>query len=355
MKKIIIAQMISALLLMADVTLTPQEEKNWQIQTAVGKEVTHVPLDEYMMRVTTPPKLLHTISLPYEAKVIQLNKANFQSVNKGEVLALLNSSQWIEAQKEAIAALIKLTHSESEAERKSKLCKEEIIAQKECITAEAEVKTDTIKLLSSKAVLKSYGATDEMIKTLFKDLAIFQSIELRSAVKGVILQTDIETGKNISSSNALFVIKTDGEDWLEADIPQAVATALKPSQEVIIKINDKEIKSKILLMSPMLNSLNQTRYVRFSLPKEAELLAGLLTKAQLSIAKRAFVVDKKAIIQSDKDTIVFIKRGQTYHALKVIVLAENREVCYLDYNEELKEPIAISATSVLQNKLQQGK
>ncbi len=108
-------------------------------------------------------------------------------------------------------------------------------------------------------------------------------------------------------------------------------------------------------MSPMLNSLNQTRYVRFSLPKEAELLAGLLTKAELSIAKRAFVVDKKAIIQSDKDTMVFIKRGQTYHALKVIVLAENREVCYLDYNAELKEPIAISATSVLQNKLQQAK
>lgn len=355
MKKMIIAQMLSTLLLMADVTLTPEEEKNWQIQTAAGKEVTHVPLDEYMMRVTTPPKLLHTISLPYEAKVIQLNKANFQSVNKGEVLALLSSPQWIEAQKEAIAAFIKLTHTESEASRKSKLCKEEIIAQKECIAAEAEVKTDKIKLLSSTAVLKSYGATDEMIKTLFQDLAILPNIQLRSAVKGVILQTDIEAGKNVSSSNALFIVKADGEDWLESDIPQTVATALKPSQEVIITINAKEIKSKILLMSPMLNSLNQTRYIRFSLPKEAELLAGLLTKAELSIAKRAFVVDKKAIIQSDKDTMVFIKRGQTYHALKVIVLAENREVCYLDYNAELKEPIAISATSVLQNKLQQAK
>ncbi|MDD5372509.1 MAG: efflux RND transporter periplasmic adaptor subunit [Sulfurimonas sp.] len=354
MKKIIIAQIISALLLMADVTLTPQEEKNWQIQTALGKEVTHVPLDEYMMRVTTPPKLLHTISLPYEAKVIQLSKANFQSVNKGEVLALLNSPQWVEAQKEAISALIKLTHSESEASRKSKLCKEEIIAQKECITAEAEVKTDKIKLLSSKAVLKSYGATDEMIKTLFKDLAIFPNIELRSAVKGIILQTDIETGKNISSSNALFVIKTDGEDWLEGDIPQAVATALKPSQEVIIKINDKEIKSKVLLMSPTLNSLNQTRYVRFSLPKEAGLLAGLRAKVELSVERKAFVIDKKALIQNGADTMVFIKKGQTYHTLKVIVLAENREVCYLDYNAELKEPIAISATSILQNKLQQG-
>jgi len=355
MKKTIILHLMLAISLAANVTLTSQEEKNWQIQTAVGKEVTHVPLDEYMMRVTTPPKLLHTISLPYEAKVIQLNKANFESVNKGEVLAILNSSQWIEAQKEAIAAWIKLTHSESEASRKSKLCKEEIIAQKECIMADAEVKTDNIKFLASKAVLKSYGATDEMIKTLFKDLTIFPSIELRSAVKGVILQTDIETGKNISSSNALFLIKTDGEDWLESDLPQAVATTLKPTQEVIITISGTEIKSKILLISPTLNPLNQSRYVRFSLPKEAKLLAGLKTKAGISVERKAFVVDKKALIQDGKDTVVFIKKGQTYHVLKVDVIAENREVCYLDYNAELKEPIAITATSVLQNKLQQGK
>lgn len=353
MKKIIMVQLIFALSLIANVTLTPQEEKSWQIQSAKAKEVTHVPLDAYMMQVTTPPTLLHTISVPYEAQVVQLHKTEFEHAKKGEVLADLSSQNWIEAQKEAIDTWIELSYSKNEANRRSQLCKEEIIAQKECFVADEEMKRDTIKLQAAKALLRSYGATDEMMQKLFNELTIFSNIELRSSVKGVVLQTDIQVGKNISPSSALFVIKMDGENWLEADIPQAVAKTLQPSQEVILRVAKDEIKSKILLISPTLHPLNQTRYVRFVLPKDANLLAGLRTKVELSVAKRAFVIDKKALIRQDNESIVFIKKGQTYSALRVDVLAENREVCYLEYKEELKEPIAVTATSILQNRLKE--
>lgn len=353
MKKIIMVQLIFALSLIANVTLTPQEEKSWQIQSAKAKEVTHVPLDAYMMQVTTPLTLLHTISVPYEAQVVQLHKTEFEHAKKGEVLADLSSQNWIEAQKEAIDTWIELSYSKNEANRRSQLCKEEIIAQKECFVADEEMKRDTIKLQAAKALLRSYGATDEMMQKLFNELTIFSNIELRSSVKGVVLQTDIQVGKNISPSSALFVIKMDGENWLEADIPQAVAKTLQPSQEVILRVAKDEIKSKILLISPTLHPLNQTRYVRFVLPKDANLLAGLRTKVELSVAKRAFVIDKKALIRQDNESIVFIKKGQTYSALRVDVLAENREVCYLEYKEELKEPIAVTATSILQNRLKE--
>lgn len=353
MKKIIMTQMIFALSLMADITFTSQEEKSWQIQSAKAKEVTHVPLDAYMMQVTTPPKLLHTISVPYQAQVLQLHKTEFERVEKGEVLAILSSEQWIEAQKEAINSWVELSYSKNEANRKAQLCKEEIIAQKECFIADEEMQRDTIKLQAAKALLQSYGATQDMMQKLFKELVIFSNIELRSWVKGVVLQTDIQVGKNISPSSALFVIKTDGENWLEADIPQAVAKTLQPLQDVILRVGADEIKSKILLMSPTMHSLNQTRYIRFSLPKEANLVAGLRTKVELSVAKRAFVIDKKALVRQDNESIVFIKKGQTYSALRVDVLAENREVCYLEYKEELKEPIAVTATSILQNRLKE--
>ncbi|MDT8338470.1 MAG: efflux RND transporter periplasmic adaptor subunit [Sulfurimonas sp.] len=355
MKKIIMAQIVFALSLTADVTLTPQEEKSWQIQSAKAKEVTYVPLDTYMMQVTTPPTLLHTISVPYEAQVVQLHKTEFEHAKKGEVLATLSSQNWIEAQKEAIDTWIELSYSKDEANRRSQLCKEEIIAQKECFVADEEMKRDTIKLQAAKALLRSYGATDEVMQKLFNELTIFSNIELRSSVKGVVLQTDIQVGKNISPSSALFVIKTEGENWLEADIPQAVVKTLQPSQEVILRVGKDEIKSKILLISPTLHPLNQTRYVRFVLPKDANLLAGLRTKVELSVAKRAFVIDKKALIRQDNESIVFIKKGQTYSALRVDVLAENREVCYLEYKEELKEPIAVTATSILQNRLNEEK
>jgi hypothetical protein len=353
MKKMIMAQMLFALWLSADVTLTPQEEKSWQVQSVKAKEVTHVPLDVYMMQVTTPPKLLHTTSVPYEAQVVQLHKTEFERVKKGELLATLSSQHWIEAQKEAIDTWIELSYSKNEADRKAQLCKEEIIAQKECLIADENMKRDTIKLQASKALLRSYGATDWMMEKLFHEFVIFPNIELRSPANGVVLQTDIQVGKNISPSSALFVIKRDGENWMEADIPQDVVKTLQPLQEVTLRVAKEEIKSKIELISPTLHPLNQTRYVRFVLPKDANLLAGLRTKVELSVAKRAFMIDKKALIRENEENMVFVKKAQTYSLLKVNVLFENREVCYLEYQEALKEPIAVSATSILQNRLQE--
>lgn len=353
-KTVILLQALFSISLFGDITLTPQDEKNWQIQTVLAQEVTHVPLDEYMMSVTTPPKLLYTISLPYEAHVTRLNKANFESVEKGEILAELSASEWIEAQKEVIADSLELTHNENEASRKSKLCKEEIIAQKECLLADSELNRSKTKLSSSKALLKTYGADDEMIKRLTKELSVSSTIKLVSPIKGVLLEVNIQSGDNISPSSSLFVIKAEGENWLESDLSQAVADKLKASQEVIITIAGSEIKSKVLLLSPSLNPLNQTRYVRFSLPKEANLLAGLKTKATISIEKKAFLINKNAIIQDGENSVVFIKDAQTYRTLKVAVISQNRHMCYLEYDAELKKPIAVSATSILQNMLQKG-
>jgi cobalt-zinc-cadmium efflux system membrane fusion protein len=354
MKKMVILTLLLSATLFGDLTLTQEQERNWQIKTATPKEVTHIPLGEYMMSVTTPAKLLHTISLPYEATITTLNKVNFESVKKGELLAELSSPSWIEAQKEMIDNYIELMHNENEAQRKSKLYKEQIIAQKETFLADMEVKKSKLKLASSKTLLKTYGADDEKIKILLRDLVILPTIELRSPIKGVLLEVNIKSGTNISPSNSLFVIKADGENSLDSELPKHFANKLSRSQDVIITIDGKEIRSKVLLLSNSLNPTNQSRYVRFSLNKESDLLAGLRTKATLFIEKKALMINKKALLQDEKGSFVFIKEEQRYRTIRVDLISENDQVCYLEYNKDLENQIAISANSILQNMLQQG-
>jgi len=352
MKKFIILQVLLGVSLLAEITLTPKEEIDWQIKTVKGKEVSHIPLGEYIMNVTTPPTLLHTLSVPYEAQIIHLNKVSYEKVEKGEPLAILTATEWIEAQRKAIADTIELMHHEHLAERKSKLCKEEIIAQKECLAANAEVKTDKIKLSASKTLLKAYGASDSMIEKLYKNLIIRPNMELLSPVKGTLLQVNIQPGKSISPLSAMFVIKVDGDNWLETDLPQEVTNKLKPSQNVIITVNERDIQSKVLDISPVINPHNQTRYVRFSLPQESKLLPGLRQKAKISIKEKAFIINKKAVVQDGNRSVVFIKKDQRYIVQEVNVIAENAESCYLNYNSALNGNIVTNTTSIFQNMLQ---
>jgi len=354
MKNIIIIQILLGLSLLADITMSVEEEKNWKIQTLVAKEVSYIPMGEYIMSVTTPPKLLHTLSVPYEAQVVQLNKVSFEKVEKSEPLALLTATKWIETQKEVLSDVIELMHHEHIAERKAKLCKEEVIAQKECYIADAEVQTDKIKLSASKTLLKAYGASDKMLERLFKELKILPTMELLSPVEGVLLQVNIQPGKSISPSSALFVIKVDGDNWLESDLPQKIARRLHVSQEVKFGIDGQEVRSKILHISPVLNAKNQTRHVRFSLPADGKLLSGLRTSAKLSIKTKALLVNEKAVVQDAERTIVFIKKAQSYKAHEVGVIAENEKGLYLKYDALLKAPIVMSRTSVLQSLLNEG-
>lgn len=353
MKNFIMLQILLSVSLLANVVLTPQEEKDWQIKTATAKEVSHVPLGEYMMRVTTPPKLLYTLSVPYEAQTIKLNKVNYEKVKKGESLALLTAPQWIEAQRKAISDTIELMHNESLAQRKAKLCKEEIIAQKECLAADAEVKTNKIKLSASKTLLKAYGANDKIIENLYKDLVILPNMQLLSPVDGTLIQVNIQPGKSVSPSSALFVIKVDGENWLESDLPQNITDKLKPLQTIIISVDEKKIDSKVLEISPVINPRNQTRYVRFSLPQESELLPGLRQKVKFSIKEKAFIINKKAVVQDGSKSIVFIKNNQTYKAQEVDLISEDSDFSYLSYNKALNGLIVVSSTSILRNMLHQ--
>lgn len=336
----------------ADITLSEQDEQNWNIKTSKAKELSFIPLGEYIMRVTTPPDLLYTVSVPYEAQVAKLNKVSYEKVKKGEVLATLTSSKWIDAQKEAIADHIETMRLENEALRKEKLCKEEIIAQKECIFIESELKRSKIKFFASKALLKAYGADDKSIKTIFKDLRILPNIELLSPIDGTLLTVNVEPGKGIISSAPLFVIRSDGENWLESDLPLESAKKLLLIKEIAANINEKEIALKILNIAPTLNPNNQTRHVRFALPKNTTLLAGLRTKVKLNIKTKAFSIDKKAVVQEGKKSIIFIKKGSSYKALEADVLYENKDRSFIKYDDSLKEPIVVNGTGILQNMMQ---
>ncbi len=351
MKKLLILSLIPFLMEAKELTLSQKEINTWGIQQSNAKKASMVPLGSFIVEVTTPPTLIQTISLPFEAQVVSLNAALYQNVKKGDLLAKVTGTEWISAQKAAISDAIELRHHSHTAERKNKLCKEEIIPKKECIAANAELRTDRIKVSASKALLKSFGASDKMIEELFKNLKISPYIPLKSPTNGTIIELNAYPGKSTAPSSALFVIQKKGAFWLESDLPLSKTDMLKESQDVLLKIKDKSYDSKVLQIAPTLNQQNQTRHVRFSLPKESDLLPGLRTNATLILKKEALKVPKKAVIKSEGNHIVFIKNANSFENVSVKILGEDNKNYYIQPSDKLKAPIVTSAVAVLKNML----
>lgn len=355
MKKTLLWVTMNIMILEATpILLTPQQAKDWQVATQIPEPSTTLPLGEFMAEVMTPPQNLHTLTLPFEAQVKKLYVASYDNVKKGQLLAEVTGKDWIEIQQRFIADAIEMEHHGHIAKRKNRLCREEIIPKKECIDANAEFQADKVKASASKALLRGYGATEQMINELSNKLKISQTIPIKSDVSGKLLELNLRIGKSTLPSDALFVIQKEGALWLESDILAQKAMRLKQGEKVNIGFNQENFESELLVHSPTINAENQTQKLRFSLPVNSHILSGLRDTATITLIQNTLKVAKKSVINYENHNIVFLQTAQGYEATPIRILGEETNFYYIEDTPTLHHPIAISSIAILKG-LMEGK
>jgi len=351
-KRFALLTLCTLLLNAENVTLTAEQEENWKIKSELPERSRSLPLGEFIVEVVIPPMLLHTISLPFEANIQRLYVANHQVVAQGDVLVEVTGKDWIEMQQEAISNAIELKHNEELLKRKSILCKEEVIAKKECLAFEAELKTMKIKVAASKALFKSYGASDEMISNLYNDLVLSQTMPIRSTVDGYIVKLNATPGKSVNSSDPLFVLQKKGQLWIESAIEAERTQHLTQGEKVKIIFSGHTFDSSILQLSPIINPENQTRNIRFLVPENIDLFAGQRSSAKIILPQESLKIKKNAVIKIDKDQIVFSKNKTGYTAVPVEILAEDEMYYFVKpFSDLINSKVAVSSVAILKNML----
>lgn len=351
-KKLLLFTMLTVFTLRAEnIQMTAEQMANWQIKVETPQTVKRLPLGEFIIEVVTPPTLLHTISLPFEANVKKLNVAKYQKVTKGLVLAEVTGTEWIAIQQQAIANATELQYYTHLAERKNKLCKEQVIPQKECVAANAELEAYKIKISASKALLESYGASEEVIVKLFKDLALSQTMQIASNVTGHIVELNATPGKSTSPSDALFIIQEQGSLWLESNLESKLTQHLHEGQKIQISLQKNTYDITVLQISPVINPINQTRQILFSLPESANISPGLRTSALFSIEKESLKIEKTSVIKKEDAQIVFTQTEGGFSTVAVNIIAEDNTHYYIEPSEMLQNKIAVNSIAVLKNML----
>jgi multidrug efflux pump subunit AcrA (membrane-fusion protein) len=349
-KQLILLTLCTLALNAKNVILTAEQEENWKIKSELPESSNSLPLGDFIVEVVTPPMLLHTISLPFEANIQRLHVANLQAVTQGDILADVTGKDWIETQQKAISDAIELKHNENLLKRKSVLCKEEVIPQKECLAFQAELQTMKVKVAASRALLKSYGASDDMLSRLLKDLVIFQTIPVRSTVDGHIVKLNATPGKSVNPSDALFVIQKKGQLWIESAIETERTQSLNEGEKVNIVLDGQTFDTTILQLSPVINPENQTRSIRFLVPSDVNIFAGQRSNAKVILPQECLKIKKNAVIKIDEDQIVFTKNKTGYTAVPVKILAEDEMYYFIKVSADLKNSkIAVSSVAVLKN------
>jgi Cu(I)/Ag(I) efflux system membrane fusion protein len=140
---------------------------------------------------------------------------------------------------------------------------------------------------------------------------------------GVITELNVRNGMTVAPGVTLVRINGLATVWLEAAVPEALATAVQIGQPVEARfaaLSGEVITGKVAAILPEANRETRTLRVRIELPNSAQRLkAGMFAQVSLRGAQReALVVPAEAVIRTGQRNLVYVsEQAGRYRPIEV--------------------------------------
>lgn len=193
--------------------------------------------------VTTAPQNSASVSVPLGGFVKSSNLLPGSSVKKGQTLAIIENTEFVDLQQNYLDTKYKYEFSEAEYKRHAELYKNNVYSEK-------NVQQTTSEYRSLKAQLKGIGQKLKVIgvnpATLTED-RISATIALISPISGYVKMTNISMGKYVSPTDVLFEIAGTDNLLLELSLFEKDANTISIGQFAHFSINNDAHEHKAVI------------------------------------------------------------------------------------------------------------
>ena len=316
--------------------VSPETQKKWGV--AVGP----VPRVSVSSAVTLPGILglnqsrTAQISPIVEGKVVEIRADLGDQVRKGQVLLVIHSPVFAQAQSAFLQAHAKLALARKEFERATELIRVEAIQQREYLRREAEFDAATMELGLQESNLHSLGLDHARMDALVKqagsrtgdlsDLAA-PNLDVVSPIDGRIIYRDVVVGEHIHPDKTVFTASNLATLWAFLDAREKDLPAIGPSSRVTIHCPvypDRSFEGRNTQAADVVDEKLRTIKVRVEVAN-----TGLLLKPNMFVqgtiettaaARQVLAVPEDAIQTIEGEKTVFVRTGdRTFTARPVQV------------------------------------
>jgi len=213
-------------------------------------------------------------------------RAPLDPVRKGQPLVEILSPDWVAAQ-------------------------EEYLALRKLQTPDAESLRD-----AARQRMRLVGMSDEAIRSLENGGKVQARSVLYAPVSGVVAELGAREGMTVMAGAALFRLNSLASVWINADVPEARAAALKPGQPVEARAAAYPgvvWKGSIQALLPQVNQTTRTVTARIELvTPRGRLVPGMFVAVDLAsaAAPEALLIPSEAVIHTGTRSVVVTALGE---------------------------------------------
>jgi membrane fusion protein, heavy metal efflux system len=270
-----------------------------------------------------PGELSVTLSLPGEVSLNQDTLAHVtprvsgtarevrknvgEAVKKGEVLALLDSRDLAESQREFLASKERLSLAEATFARAEQLQKENVSAEKDFLAAKQALAEARIEERSAAQKLRAVGGA----------AGGGNGYALVAPFAGTIIEKHISVGEVLSEQTRAFTVADLSSVWVNVTVyaKDLSRVAVGQAAEVRAEGIASPAQGTILYLGQVVGEVTRSATARVVLREPgAAWRPGLFATAEVTVARvqAAVVVDDSALQTVAKRQVVFVQQGEAF-------------------------------------------
>lgn len=238
-----------------------------------------------------------------------------QQVEKGEVLAVIESQFMAELRSQYLAAQKRLDLARITFEREKQLWEEKITAKQEYLTAQQLSSEAEITLELAAAKLRAFGEQPEKLNQV-KNLTRF---EIRAPISGLVITKEIARGEVLKEDKEIFTLADVSTMYAALTVYPKDLNVIRIGQTAVIKAvaSDAEGEGVVSYIGALIDEQTRTAQARITLDnRSGQWRAGMFINIAL-IAEEIQVpvaVSVDAIQTLHDWTVVFGRYGEYFEA-----------------------------------------
>lgn len=278
--------------------------------------------------------------------VIEAKKNLGDAVEKGEILALIESREVAEAIAEHQAAKESKELTNTIYLREKEYWEKRVIPQKNYLDAQNDLQEANINLNLTKQKLQALGHDGDANNTRFD--------RLKSPLAGRIIARELTLGEYVDGTHEAFTVADLSVLWVEIAVAPNDLPFVSEGQAVAISAGVKKAEGKLIFLSPAIDPETRTAKAIVELDNaKGEWRPGEFANAAIATASHeaSITIPKDAVQNIEGQNVVFVQTAEGFEKRLVSLGREDSRNAEIISGLKAGESIAASGTFTLKAEL----
>lgn len=246
-------------------------------------------------------------------RVTELTALLGQQVKVGDTLAVLNSTELGAAQLAYMKARAQAQLNERNVERAQQLFAADVIGSAELQRRESELSISRAEQRAAADQLRVLGVSSKSLERLSTAGTINSVSPVVATMAGTVVERLVAQGQVVQPSEVMFTVADLSRVWVEAEVPEQQAAAVRPGQNIQVEIPalGQQLTAKLIFIADTVNPATRTVMVRSELDNsDRSLKPAMLATVLIEGRPTArLAVPAPAVVRENNKDYLFVEVG----------------------------------------------